>query len=163
MKPICMTRSDDRQRRGTGQGISRARLRLSMLRMLLIIGTIGSMMAGTGSARADSDPPPVPNAQPLTAPQILQLLTSRDYRFTSYGRPLRGTTHWDSTTHTVNGTYVYAGIFSGSFQADWNVVGDKSCTRDDHQGLLCSSIYAYGPGFMEVTGDGKVLAISVPK
>jgi hypothetical protein len=143
--------------------LGQIQLRLSVLLILLVVGTIGGMMAGEGSARADSDPPPVPNAQPLTAPEILQLLTSRDYRFTSYGRPLRGTTHWNSSSHTVSGTYVYAGIFSGSFQADWNVVGDKSCTRDDHQGLLCSSIYAYGSGFMEVTGDGKVLAISVPK
>jgi len=158
-----MTHSDDRRRRRASQGLGQIQLRLSVLLILLVVGTIGGMMAGEGSARADSDPPPVPNAQPLTAPEILQLLTSRDYRFTSYGRPLRGTTHWNSSSHTVSGTYVYAGIFSGSFQADWNVVGDKSCTRDDHQGLLCSSIYAYGSGFMEVTGDGKVLAISVPK
>jgi len=115
------------------------------------------------AARADSDPPPVPSAPALTAAQIVLLLTSRDYRFTSYGRPLRGTTHWDNASHTVSGTYVFAGIFRGSFQAQWNVVGDKSCTKDDHQGLLCSSIYAYGPGFMEVTGDGRVLSISVPK
>lgn len=120
------------------------------------------MLAG-GPAEAASDPPPIPDQPPLKAAQIIALLTGRDYRFTSYGRPLRGTTHWDRATHMVSGTYVYAGIFSGTFRAEWNVVGDKSCTYDAHQGLICSSIYAYGPGFMEVTGDGKVLAVSVPQ
>ncbi|HWT95975.1 MAG TPA: hypothetical protein VN229_00095 [Terriglobales bacterium] len=163
MTRICRQRFDDRQRQAVRQNTRKARYRLSVLPALLLVGMIGGMVAAANGARADSDPPPIPNAQPLTAPQIVELLTGRDYRFISYGRPLRGTTHWNSTSHTVSGTYVYAGIFSGSFQADWNVVGDKSCTRDDHQGLLCSSIYAYGPGFMEVTGDGKVLAVSVPK
>jgi hypothetical protein len=122
-----------------------------------------ALLLAAPAAQAASNPPPVPSQPPLTAAQIVQLLTAKDYSFTSYGRPLRGTTHWDNTSHTVSGRYVYAGIISGSFQAEWNVVGDKSCTKDDHQGLLCSSVYAYGPGFMEVTSDGKVLAVSVPQ
>lgn len=134
-----------------------------MSRRLTLLLSFLSLLLTAPAAQAASDPPPVPSQPPLTAAQIVQLLTAKDYRFTSYGRPLRGTTHWDSATHTVSGTYVYAGIFTGSFQAEWNVVGDKSCTKDDHQGLLCSAIYAYGPGFMEVTGDGKVLAVSVPQ
>lgn len=117
----------------------------------------------SAAALAASDPPPVPAVKPLTTAQIVQLLDGKTYRFTSYGRPLTGTTHWDLAGHTVSGRYNYAGIFTGSYQAEWNVVDDKSCTRDEHQGLLCLTIYPFGAGFMEVTGKGEVHSVSEPQ
>ncbi|HVJ42275.1 MAG TPA: hypothetical protein VM639_12295 [Dongiaceae bacterium] len=159
-----LVRRDEKVLRpGVAAGWRAGGMAVLLLTMLLPAMLVSAPAIVARPAMAASNPPPVPAEKPLTSAQIIQLLNGKTYRFTAYGRPLTGTTHWDIAAHTVSGSYNYAGIFRGSYQAEWNVVDDKSCTRDEHQGLLCLTIYAYGSGFMEVTSKGEVHSISEPQ
>lgn len=121
-----------------------------------------SQFAAATTQHPTSDVPSVPATDPLTVDQIVQLMDGKSFAFHNYGRPLKGTTHWDIKAHAVSGKYNYAGIFTGTFKADWMVSDGKSCTTDKYQGTVCMKIYAYGDGFMEVTPEGKVYSVSVP-
>ncbi|MET1026351.1 MAG: hypothetical protein ABWY00_04220 [Dongiaceae bacterium] len=122
-----------------------------------------SLLLLLGSTRAFAGAPAIPSSPPLKAAEIVKLLDGHTFSFTAYDFPVTGTSVWNIQTKSVSGDYVFAGLKKGTYKIEWTIEGDKSCTKTPGKDRTCETIYKYGKGFMEVTEDGKVRAVSTPK
>lgn len=129
----------------------------------LAIAAIGAaLLAQSNSAGADEAPAIPSGAAPLTQAEILALLDGRSFSFTGYDEPIVGTTSWNASKKTVSGTYVWDGSQEGTYEAEWYIENDRSCTRSAGKEPVCQTIYRYQTGFLEVNAAGAVHAVSIP-
>jgi hypothetical protein len=133
----------------------------TMKTALSLLTGAGMLLAAQLSFAADA--PAIPSTSPLEADAIVKLIDGHTFAFTAYDAPLTAVTHWDMSEKKVSGDYVFKGE-KGTFETDWSIEGDKSCTLSGDGGAkVCQTIYAYQNGFMEVNADGTVHGVSIPK
>jgi hypothetical protein len=123
---------------------------------LVILFTLS--MAADGFA----DAPDVPDSTPLTEAEIKGLLTGRTFEFIAYDEPLTGTTNWDFERGAVSGDYIWNGSEEGEFDTEMFIDEQNRLCVVNKKGTNCQIVYRYENGFMEVTPEGIVHAVSKP-
>lgn len=127
--------------------------------VIAMVSLFGLFFGFTGLAHADA--PEIPDGvAPLAEGEIKRLLDGKTYAFVAYDEPLTGTTSWDFDGGTVSGRYVWNKSKSGTFSSKWFLRDGLNCTQSSGKDAVCQVIYPYGDGFMEVTPDGVVHAVS---
>lgn len=77
--------------------------------------------------------------------------------------PIKATTNWDLAAKRVSGTFDANGQ-KGSFDNEWIIKGDTSCTEKTAAGKwICQKIFVLGDTMYEVTKKGAVHAVSTVK
>ena len=114
------------------------------------------------SQAALADAPEIPSSEPLSASEIVALLSGRTFEFTGYDEPIVGKTNWNFDAGKVTGTYVWDGSKAGEFDVDAFINDENQLCTVQSSGTVCQVVYEYESGFMEVTPSGEVHAVSVP-
>ena len=113
-------------------------------------------------AVALADAPSIPESDALSKEEIEALLTGRTFEFTGYDEPIVGTTEWDFRTGYVSGSYVWDGSEKGEFKTEMFIDEESRLCTVQKRGTICQVVYRYEDGFMEVTPEGVVHAVSKP-
>jgi hypothetical protein len=108
-----------------------------------------------------ADTPSIPQDDPLTEIEIKELLSGRTFEFVAFDEPITGTTNWDFEEGIVSGSFIWDKSEKGTFETEIRFEGDQLCTIQN-RGTICQIVYPYEAGFMEVTPDGVVHAVSSP-
>ena len=116
-------------------------------------------LALIGVALADT--PSVPDSKPLSATEIRELLKGRTFEFVGYDQPITGKAEWNFETGIVSGSYIWEESEESTFETEMFIKDDKLCTIQK-KGVICQIAYRYEDGFMEVTPEGVVHAVSRP-
>ena len=118
------------------------------------------ILALTGPAQAET--PLVPDEKPLTGTEIKALIDGVTFEVVAYDEPFTAVLTWSFETESVTGSYVWEKTKKGTVDLEMYIENDRLCTRQK-KGDVCQIIYRYETGFMEVTPQGVVHAVSLPK
>lgn len=111
-----------------------------------------------------SGAPALPVGDPVPGPEIRSLVEGGPYALRIFDGDFAGTTGqlmWNFADATVSGSFTTADGESGTVSQSIAVNGDQLCAGEG-DAQTCHFIYPYEDGFMEVTADGTVHAISTP-
>ena len=136
-----------------------------MSRLWILATTVALLTIATFSNAADADPEIPPGAKPLTNAEISALLAGRTFSFVVYdaAKSLTGTSTWDAHRKKVYGEYSWDKQSPKKWERKWYIVNGQNCTKPlDEKPAECQNIYLDGDGFIEVTDDGTIHAVSTP-
>lgn len=117
-------------------------------------------LVATGAAQPET--PRVPDGKPLTEAEIRALIDGVTFDVVAYDEPFTAVITWNAGAGTVSGSYVWDKTKEGTFAMEMYFENDRLCTKQK-KGNVCQIVYRYEDGFMEVTPQGVVHAVSLPR
>lgn len=93
---------------------------------------------------------------------IQALMSSGWFSFRGAEGLAEGSSIWLSDTGRAGGYVRWNQKLSATWSLPWEVQGDQSCLQTAPDMWMCSQIYGYRNGFLEVYSDGTIHTVTLP-